>query len=144
MVATGAYMVSSEWAWNDGWIDVAIGGVVLLFISGEYLSSRGRALASALGGDPRQPVSAPVTQMLRDPSTRSISYATTSLSIGIVFVMVNKPSVLGAIAALVVTGAIGIGLAAVRGHVDSCRIPAAPRNDSADDSADAALVRAQS
>lgn len=47
LVATGPYMVSSAWAWNDGWIDVAIGGVVLLFLGGEFVGSRGRTLARA-------------------------------------------------------------------------------------------------
>ena len=133
LVASGAYMVSNAWAWNDGWIDVAIGGVVLLFISGEFLSSRGRALGRALGGDPQEPVSAAVTQMVRDPLTRSLSYATTTLSIGIVFVMVNKPTLLvGAIATLVVASAIGVALARLRWRGGSRRAPAAPVVDSAD------------
>jgi hypothetical protein len=56
---------------------------VLLFISGEFLGSRGKALARALAGDPHEPVSAAAIQLVRDPITRAVSYATTTLSIGV-------------------------------------------------------------
>ena len=119
LVATGSYMVTTAWAWNDGWIDVAIGGVVTLFVSGEFLGRRGKALGMRLGGDPSQPVSAELTALVRDPLMRSVSYATTSLAIGIVFVMVNKPGLLGALAALIISAAVGVTLATLRGRAES-------------------------
>jgi hypothetical protein len=140
LVATGAYMVSSAWAWNDGWIDVALGGVALLFIGGEFLGRRGKALGRMLEGDSRAPVSAAVRRVLRDPLTHSVSYATTTLSIGIVFVMVNKPSLLGALAALFVALAIGVALAALRQRSDSLHVPSAPHEAPPDESADRGLV----
>ena len=141
LVASGAYMVSSAWAWNEGWIDVAIGGVVLLFIGGQFLGSRGKALGRALEGDPREPVSAAAAQMARDPITRSVSYTTTALSIGIVFIMVNKPSLQGALATLVVATAIGVAVATVRRRGEAQRAPAAPAADTA--RADRVLLRSR-
>jgi hypothetical protein len=139
LFASGAYMVSNAWAWNDGWIDVAFGGVVLLFMSGAFLSSRGRALGRMLGGDPQEPLSATTIQMVRDPLTHSVSYATTTLSIGIVFVMVNKPTLLGALAALVFAIAVGVALATLSARADSRRAPIGQPVDSTDK----ALIRAR-
>jgi hypothetical protein len=114
LVASGAYMVSSGWAWNIGWIDAALGGVTLLFVGGIFLDNRGKALGYTLGGDPLDPVSAASTRLLHDPITRSVSYAATSLSFGIVFIMVNKPSLVGAIVTFVVAIAIGVVVAIPR------------------------------
>ncbi len=111
LVATGAYMVSAAWAWNDGWVDTAIGGVVLLFITGGFLSSRGKALGRALGGDPHEFLSAATARMVCDPITRSVSCANTALAVGIVFVMVNKPSLPGALATLAVAVVTGMVVA---------------------------------
>jgi hypothetical protein len=110
LFATGAYMVATAWTWDIGWIDVAIGGVALLFILGGVIGGRGKALGRALGGAPSDPVSAAATQMLRDPIKRSIANVPTALSIGIVFLMVNKPSLAGSIITLMVAIAVGVAL----------------------------------
>jgi hypothetical protein len=140
LVATGAYMVSSGWAWNDGWIDVALASVLLLFISGAYLDRRGKSLGQTLEGDPSQPVSATARRLAHDPLTRSVSYAATTLSIGIVFVMVNKPSLLGALATVLVALTIGVAFAALRQRSDSLRVSSAPHEAPPDASAGRGLV----
>jgi hypothetical protein len=140
LVATGAYMVSSAWAWNDGWIDVALASVLLLLISGAYLDRRGKALGQTLEGDPSQPVSAIARRLARDPLTRSVSYAATALSIGIVFVMVNKPSLPGALATVLIALAIGVALAALRQRSDSLHAPSVQHEAPPDASADRDLV----
>lgn len=111
LFATGAYLVASRWAWNLGWVDVAVGGVVLLFLGGGFLGSRGKALMRATEGDPHAPVDGVLMRVMRDPLTRSISSGNTGLAIGIVFIMVNKPPLLGALAALILAVAIGVVLA---------------------------------
>lgn len=111
LVVTGAYMVSSAWTWSEGWIDVALVGVVLLFVSGGFLGSRGKALGRALQGDPRDPVSPAAARMVRDPVTRSVSFGNTGMAIGIVFIMVTKPDLLGSIVSLVVAIILGMALA---------------------------------
>lgn len=108
LVATGAYMVATQWAWNIAWIDVALGGVALLFIGGGFLGSRGKALGRALEGDVNAPVSDAILRLTRDPLTRSVSCANTGVAIGIVFIMVSKPSLAGALATLAIAIIVGI------------------------------------
>lgn len=126
LVASGAYMVSSAWAWDTGWIDAALVGVVLLFAGGVFLDNRGKALGRTLSGDPRDPVSAASMHLLRNPITRSVSYATTALSTGIVFVMVNKPPLIGAILTLVIGVTIGVIAAIPRWRGERVSPPVSP------------------
>lgn len=111
LVLSGAYMVQSAWTWHEGWIIAALIGVVLLLIGGTLIGSRGKALGRALAGDPHAPVSAATARLVRDPIARSLSYANTALSISIVYIMVTKPSLPGALAAFAVAILIGVGLA---------------------------------
>lgn len=111
LFATGSFMVATQWAWNVGWIDAAIGGVVLLFIGGGFIDSRGKALARAVEGDPTAPVTPGAARLVRDPLRLSVSVGETGLAIGIVFNMVNKPPLAGALVALVLATTIGIVVA---------------------------------
>jgi hypothetical protein len=108
LVASGAYMVQSVWTWHEGWIIAALVGVVLLLAGGVVMGSRGSALGRTLAGDPHAPVSAATARLVRDPLARSASYGNTALSIGIVFIMVNKPPLLGALVSLAIAIFFGV------------------------------------
>ncbi|HEX8983323.1 MAG TPA: hypothetical protein VF792_11165 [Ktedonobacterales bacterium] len=116
LVATGAYMVSPLWTWNTGWVDTAFGGVVVLFVGGIITGVRNKALQRALAGDPAAPISAQARQMADNLLTRALSYGNTGLAIGIVFIMVNKPNLLGSILSVVVAYTIGVALANMLGR----------------------------
>jgi hypothetical protein len=109
LVATGAYMVHRAWAWNDGWVDAGLAGVVLLGVLGDRVEgAAARRIAGRLAADP----AAPCEAVIRDPLWWTVSLVNPALVVGIVFVMATKPSLAGAIAALVVAAAVG-GAAAV-------------------------------
>jgi hypothetical protein len=107
-LATGVFMVSARWAWNAGWVDAGLGGLVALFLGGIFEGSRGSALLRALDSDPAKPVSATIASRVSDPITRAVSYGNTGLAVGIVFIMVNKPALLGAVVLLLVAILIGV------------------------------------
>lgn len=111
LVASGAYMVSKAWSWSAGWVNAALIGVVLLFISGVFVGFRFGPLRRALEGDASAPVSPTVTRILRDPLTNSLAWANTFLAIGIVYIMTNKPGLGDSLIALVVAMAIGVVVA---------------------------------
>ena len=53
LLGSGAYLVHRSWSWSEGWVDVSVVGVAVLFASGGGLvRARGVALRRALMGAP--------------------------------------------------------------------------------------------
>jgi len=108
LVATGAYMVHRAWAWDDGWVDVGLAGVVLLGVLGDRVEgAAGKRIATRLAQDPL----APCGDAVLDPAWWTVSTVNPALVLGIVFVMTTKPSLGGAVAALFVAAVLGAGAA---------------------------------
>ncbi len=106
LVATGAYMVHRAWSWDAGFVDAGLAGVAVLFVVGVgVLGPRMRVLLRALDADAEVPV-----RLVRDPVARAASWVNTGVALGVVFAMTVKPSLAGAIAALVVGAAAGATL----------------------------------
>ena len=108
LVASGAYMVHSSWSWGRPFVDAGLAGVVFLGVVGDRVEgSRARRAAEALAPQPAEPIDERGRALLRDPLWWTAAMANQAVAIGVVFVMVTKPSALGAALALCVAIAAG-------------------------------------
>lgn len=111
ILVTGIYMTATRWG-PQGWIVVGLAGMVLIAVLSLGVSGR-RAGAIARGAPAESgPISTALGRQLRDPVLALSLWVRTALFLGIVFVMSTEPSAGGALAALAVSGAIGVGAAA--------------------------------
>jgi hypothetical protein len=110
--ATGAYMTSDVWTWDTGWIDGGIAAIVILAIQGPVIAKgRAKLLQNALKENGPGPLGEPARLSTRDPILWVASLSNPALVLGVVWVMTQKPSTGGAIAAVVIAYAIGAGVA---------------------------------
>jgi hypothetical protein len=109
---TGAWLIvlHDEWvAWTDGWVVWSIVGLVLVQASGIALGPREKVLFSAID---EAPLDGPVTDAMRpDGVLFVVSHVSTALVLGILYLMVFKPSGVGSVVTLVVSAAIGVASA---------------------------------
>lgn len=109
LVASGAYMVHRAWSWDTGWVDAGLVGAVLLGLLGDRVEgAAGRRLAGRLLADPSRSLAD--SALVRDPVWWTAALVNPALALGIVFVMVTKPSFAGGLAILaiaIVLGALG-------------------------------------
>jgi predicted integral membrane protein DUF2269 len=119
LVASGAYLVQRDWAWDSSWVDAGLVGVFLLLVNGAVLvGRRNRALRRALAAAADAPLSPPLLQLTRRHVGGIASWTNTGLAIGVVFVMTTKPGLVGALATLAVAAALGSVVALrLRRHV---------------------------
>lgn len=108
LFATGAYMTSDAWSWDTGWIDVAIGGLVLLAIQGPVVGGgTAKKLEHALKENGPGPLGAHARRMARHPGLWVSELANLGVVLAIVWNMTTKPGLAGAIAAVVGGYAVG-------------------------------------
>ena len=111
VLVSGIYMSATRWG-PQGWILVALGGMVVIAAVGGVVGGRraaaiGRALSDGAG-----PVSPTLRQRLDDPALTVSLWTRTALLLGIVFLMSVRPSWGGALAAMGI--ALLLGIAASR------------------------------
>jgi hypothetical protein len=126
LVATGAYMVAraGDFGWNAGWVQVGIAGSVILFASGAVLGRRHRAVGAQLaalqargGGD--------AIHAIPDRVVATLSWMNVGTAIAVVFVMAQKPGLVGSIVALALGMAAGIMLGRASLRTASAAAPVA-------------------
>jgi uncharacterized membrane protein len=112
-------MYQAGWMWSAGWIVAGIAGAVTLAVVGRILGMRGAVTRREIvhareAGGPVPPADVPEAVL---------SWGNTGLAVAIVFVMVTKPALPGALLSLFAgfAGGGGIGVRAAR------RTHAAPR-----------------
>lgn len=110
LLASGLYMVGDlHWGWGTGWIDVAIAIFVLMAGLGTQVEGkRIEAIREKAGELPDGPVPAELDAMRRDPVLTHVAFFGASQVIAFLFLMTNKPSLGGAIAAVVVAAVISV------------------------------------
>jgi hypothetical protein len=114
-------MSATRWG-PQGWILVALGGMVAVAALGAAVSGRRvAAIARALPAEPG-PVSATLRQRLDEPTLTVSLWIRTALLLGIVFLMSVRPSWGGALAAM--GSALLLGIAASRPALGGSRRPA--------------------
>ena len=117
LLLTGAYMTHARWSWTAPWIDVSIAGLLLVTVMGAgVIGGRERALHRELHAAGNGPVDAATAVRLCDPMLVAGTIAEVGLVCAVMFVMVVKPSLVGAIGVLVAGAACGAmaGIAVLR------------------------------
>jgi hypothetical protein len=132
VLATGIYLTVVEWGWH-AWILVSLASLVAIAGIGGLLTG----IPMARLTPPVEQASGPLSEELRHrlrSTVLTVSIMTRiAITIGIVFLMVQKPTLL--ICLLTITLAVGIGVAA--GLLSGTRAPAASAIGTAGPPADA-------
>ena len=118
LLLTGAIMTQNRWTWTTPWIDVSLGGLILIMATGGgMLGKRMRALGPQLGRAGDGHMDAAQASQVRDPALWIIAQLPPLLAIGVMFVMTTKPGIgLGIIEILAVV-ALGLLAAAPASRV---------------------------
>jgi hypothetical protein len=107
ILVSGIYMSSTRWG-PQGWIIVALAGMVLIALLGAVLSGRrARAIARALPAKDGL-ISTALGRQLHDPVLTLSLRLRVALFVGIIFLMSIRPSTTGALLAMGMAGAIGL------------------------------------
>jgi hypothetical protein len=110
ILATGLYMTFAAWGLQTGWIAVALTSLVLVAPLGTALiEPRRRAIDRLAQAAPDGPLPDSLQRCTHDPILLTALQTVAALLLGIVFLMISKPSLLGAL--LVMAIALVIGLA---------------------------------
>jgi hypothetical protein len=109
VVATGLYMTITLWGWQTGWIDVALGSlVVLLLPTGAVMGTHRQAIARLANEMPDGPLPESLKQHIYDPFLGTSTVLLNALLLGIIFLMVVKPDL---VTSMIVIGvSVGLGL----------------------------------
>jgi len=127
LFGSGAYMTSDLWSWSTGWIDVSIGGLVLLAVQGPLLGERmGKRLEHALHANGPGELGDAARAAIRHPLLWASELSAMGVVFGIVWNMTQKPATGAAVGAIVGGYAVGAGLALVCTRAPAARLaPAA-------------------
>lgn len=107
---TGAYMVSdlAFFDWDQARVSVSIGALAFaVAIGGRYLSRQVDSLSQAAADTPDGPVPAPLRQAMLNPLIFAAENVTDLLVIAIACIMIDKPNLAGALAAVLVAVTVG-------------------------------------
>jgi hypothetical protein len=109
VLLSGIYLSATRWG-PEGWILVALGGMVVIAALGGAIG--GRRISAIIGALTTEsgPVSTALRGRLDDPALTVSLWVRTGLLLGIVFLMTSRPSSGGSLAAMGV--ALVLGLAA--------------------------------
>lgn len=109
-IAAGLYMTADRWSWTTDWISVAMFGVVLYIAAGAVMGIRRNAIQRMVNDMANGSLSENVTQRIHDPVFGTAIYMMLALLFGIVYLMTDKPDLLGSIVTMIVAVVLG-GLA---------------------------------
>jgi len=128
ILVTGIHMSAARWG-PQGWIVVALAGMVVIAVLGAAVSGRrAGGIARALPAE-NGPISTSLRRLLLDPVLAMSLWVRTALFIGIVFVMTVEPNTAGALAAMAVAVVAGLAAAipAQRGGRRPARVAGSER-----------------
>lgn len=109
LLATGAYLTHTAWTWSTPWIDVSIAGLVTLaIVGGRGIGAPLRAIGPRLARAGEGRLDGELAAALRAPALWTLSHVQRMLAVGVMLVMVTKPSLGVGIVELVAAVAVGI------------------------------------
>lgn len=109
ILLSGFYMMATSWGWV-GWIVVALIAMVLIAVLGATLTGlRMGAIEQAIASE-RGPLSPALRQRMNDPLLWVSVRTRSAIALGIVFLMVVKPALSGALVTLGVAIIAGLTL----------------------------------
>ena len=110
LLVPAVYLVVAAWGWTTPWIDVALGAVVIIALLGRFgFGQRLAALHTEALQAPGGPIPAALRRRRADPTLWTAVWLSTALFLSVVFLMTNKPDLLGAlvtVAVALVAGAL--------------------------------------
>lgn len=113
VAAAGLYMAITAWGLGTDWVIVAIISFALMAPVGPFLVERRlHAVADLAAGSPDGPLSYEIRQRIADPLIGTGLILMIAWLLGIIYLMTTKPSLTGAIVAMIVSAVLG-GLAAI-------------------------------
>lgn len=109
LLATGLYMAITAWGLQTGWIAVALISLILMAPLGTaFIESRRRAIARQAQEAPDGPLPRSLERSTHDPVLLTSVQTVTMLLLGIVFLMTNKPSLIGSLVVMAVALVLGL------------------------------------
>jgi hypothetical protein len=113
LAGAGLFMTFTVWGWDQAWIDVSLGTLVLVGVLGLAVNgSRLKAIERAVAALPDGPLPTDLRRLIFHPVLSTSASITAFLTLGIVFLMVLKPGWLGSLdiiaSALTVAGAVAL------------------------------------
>jgi hypothetical protein len=110
LLVSGIYMSSTRWG-PQGWIIVALVGMVLIAVLGAALGGRrAGSIVRALRAE-NGPISPALARQLHDPVLTLSLRLRVALFLGIIYLMSIRPSTAGALAAMGVAAVVGLASA---------------------------------
>lgn len=109
-IAAGLYMALTVWSLQTGWIAVALASLVVLLapIIAGVIEPRMRVIMTMTKEASDGPLPAPLVMRIHDPVLGTAMQTVTAVVLGIVFLMTNKPPLIGAILAMAIFLALGL------------------------------------
>jgi len=109
ILATGLYMAITAWSLQTGWIAVALISLILIAPLGTaFIEPRRRAIDQLAREAPDGPLPQELEQRIHDPVLGTALQTVTLLLLGIVFLMTNKPSLIGSLIVMAVALVLGL------------------------------------
>ena len=110
VIASGLYMALTVWDLRQGWIAVALGSLIVFLppLIGAIIEPRTRAILRQTAAAPPGPLPADLRARLHDPLLATALQTAAAVVLGIVFLMTNKPQLVGAVASMAVFVVIGL------------------------------------
>lgn len=114
ILATGLYMTITAWGFQTGWIDVALISLILIAPLGTvFIEPRRRTIDRLAKEAPDGSLPRSLEQSTRDPVLLTAVETVSTLLLGIVFLMTNKPSLIGSLIVMAIALALGLALGAL-------------------------------
>jgi hypothetical protein len=109
MVVSGLYMSLTAWDLTVPWIGLSVAVVVVMSVFGPAVNSRRlEAIAASVATAPSGPIPAELARRVQDPFLLASVHTLAALGIGVVFLKVARPDLVGASAALAVAVVAGV------------------------------------
>ena len=113
LLVSGIYLGSAGW-WSQGWFYLSIGAwVVNALLAGLVVKAAGTELLSAAVAAGEGPVPPKVDALRRSPRLALAAQVMLANDIALLFVMMNKPTLLESLAVFAAANAVLVGLALV-------------------------------
>jgi hypothetical protein len=109
-IASGLYMLLTVWRWKAAWALVALGSIIVFLppLLLGVIEPRMRSLLRLARDAPDGPVPGPLRRLIHDPVLGTALHTMAAVVLGIVFLMTTKPSLLGAVLAILTALALGL------------------------------------
>jgi hypothetical protein len=109
ILATGLYMAITSWGILTGWIDVALISLILIAPLGTaFIEPRRRTIDRLAQEAPDGPLPQSLERSTHDPVLMTALLTVTILLLGIVFLMTNKPSLIGSLIVMAIALVLGL------------------------------------